>query len=159
MNKLLIMAGLIVTTSVSAVPEELTFELNAKIPASRFYVVFQDPSFGSTVQEMKFEQASERLESLSTNIRARNTSGKVVAYLKEAPELTHQVDDTKKIPLNISIDNKTLSNVSSSAVEIIGASESDEKVLPLVIQQGSTATFTDSGDYSAQVTLMFESVI
>lgn len=142
-------------SAMAADPSELTFDLEATIPADRYYVQFENPAWGTTKQTMSFDHIAEVLTPLSTNLRMKNTAGKISAYLDSAAELT-QPSGPGNIPLQVSIDGKELQVGSASPVDLTTAATTAEEIKAMVVSPGSGATYTDAGDYEGRVTMVFD---
>jgi hypothetical protein len=145
--------------SASAVADEQTslgFTLEATIPDHRYYVKYADPSFGSSDQEMDWDRDMEKLNSLSTMLKAKNTKGKISAHLSSDAELVHSADPSTTIPLTITIAGRPLAVGQAANVEIVTAADATtEKTVQLVVAPSSSATY-EAGDYTGTVTMMFD---
>jgi hypothetical protein len=148
----------LITTSATAIADDSTslqFDLEATVPAARYYVEFNDPSFGTGTQEMAWNQSAQKLENISTQLNALNNSGNIEAYIDSDAQLVHETDGSKTIPLTVSIDGKTLPVGAASAVEIVDAATTTEKKLSLVVSPTGTPTY-DDGKYNGTVTMNFD---
>lgn len=155
--KTLIVSLLAVSTGAMANKlQDLKFDLEAQIPADRSYVKFSDPSFDTTTQTMAWDDNRGVLSNLTTSLQARNTEGKIEAYLQTDAELVHTVTPATKIPLTISIDGRPLGVGSSQAIEMLDDTAANtEKTLPLVVSPTGTPAY-DAGDYTGTVTMVFD---
>lgn len=159
-----VMAALFATTLTAAVtpamaddPSTLTFDLEATIPVARYYVKFNTPTFPDAPHTMHWDNISETLGNVSTQLKAKNTVGNITAHLDSAAELVHITDGSKKIPLEVKIGTEALSVGNSQAVEILPASETAEVLRTLVVSpQTSPAPAYDPGSYEGTVTMMFD---
>ncbi|HDX4048304.1 TPA: hypothetical protein ROG05_000652 [Enterobacter soli] len=153
-----VMAGLLcISTSVMADEEtSLDFTVEAHIPDHRYYVKYSNPAFGATPQKMIWDQNLEVLNNLSTDLQAKNSKGKISAYLLQAAELEHDSIPANNIPLTVSIAGQTLQAGPTNSVEIVDqASAANETTIPLVVSPTGTPAY-EAGDYQADVTLMFD---
>jgi len=154
-----LIASLVAVSSLAVAvdkQQELTFELEATIPSERSYVKFSDPSFGSTKQEMVWDEDAYILNNVSTNLQARNTEGKISAHLLSAAVLEHEDTPANNIPLTVRVGTTDLGVGPTNAADILtAANAADEKTLPLLVSPTGTPTY-EGGNYTGEVTMVFD---
>lgn len=72
----------LISTSATAIADDTTtlqFDLEATVPTTRYFVEFNDPTFGTNTQEMVWNQSAQKLDNVSTQLKALNNSGKIEA--------------------------------------------------------------------------------
>ena len=148
----------LISTSATAIADDTTtlqFDLEATVPTTRYFVEVTDPTVGTNTQEMVWNQSAQKLDNVSTQLKALNNSGKIEAYIASAAELVHETDISKKIPLTVTIDGKTLPVGAASAVEIVDDATTTVQTLPLVVSPTGAPTY-DDGKYNGTVTMNFD---
>lgn len=151
-------AIMLLTACTSAVAEQkdLSFTVEANIPAARYYVQFENPAWESTTQTMDFNGFTVALDQISTNLRVKNTAGKIRAFLDSPAKLVHATNSAAEIPLTISIDGKVLSAGQAGSVDLTTAATATEELKPLAVNSGSSANFDVAGRYAGNITMMFD---
>ncbi|QCP59063.1 CS1 type fimbrial major subunit [Pantoea sp. SO10] len=153
-----LIASLVAVSSLAVADkqQQLNFELEATIPLERSYVKFSDPGFGSTRQEMVWDENANILNNVSTTLQARNTEGKISAHLLNAAVLDHEDTPANNIPLTIRVGSTDLGVGPANAADILtAANAADEKTLPLVVSPTGTPTY-EGGSYTGEVTMVFD---
>ncbi|MBD9659442.1 CS1 type fimbrial major subunit [Pantoea sp. PNT03] len=153
-----LIASLVAVSSLAVADrqQQLTFELEATIPSERSYVKFSDPAFGSTRQEMVWDNDAYILNNVSTNLLARNTEGKISAHLLSAAILEHEDIPANNIPLTVRVGTTDLGVGPINAADILtAASAADEKILPLVVSPTGSPSY-EGGSYAGEVTMVFD---
>jgi molecular chaperone DnaK (HSP70) len=154
-----LIASLVAVSSLAVAvdkQQELTFELEATIPSERSYVKFSDPVFGSTKQEMVWDEDANILNNVSTNLQARNTEGKISAHLLSAAVLEHEDTPANNIPLTVRIGTTDLRVGPMNPSDILtAANAADEKTLPLVVSPTGSPSY-EGGNYAGEVTMVFD---
>lgn len=153
-----LIASLVAVSSLAVADErqELTFQLEATIPSERSYVVFSEPGFGSTRKEMVWNGDANILNSVSTDLKARNTEGKISAHLSSAAELEHEDTPANNIPLTVRVGTTDLGVGPTAAVDILSAADAaDERTLPLVVSPTGSPSY-EGGSYTGEVTMVFD---
>lgn len=153
-----LIASLVAVSSLAVADkqQELTFELEATIPSERSYVKFSDPSFGSTKQEMVWDEDAYILNNVSTTLQARNTEGKISAHLLNAAVLEHEDTAANNIPLTVRVGTTDLGVGSVNAADILtAANAADEKTLPLMVSPTGSPSY-EGGNYAGEVTMVFD---
>ena len=143
--------ALVVGSSFAMAAETVTVQLRADIPSSDFFV---RPVAGvdlSKVQNMNWNVASSKLDSLKIDLDMKNTTRGINAKLDLAPELFSGAD---KIPLQIKVAGTTLSTTSTlvAAAERVRAGTRDA----LIIEPVTTTPRPEAGVYTGTVSVIFE---
>lgn len=153
-----LIASLVAVSSLAVADrqQQLTFELEATIPSERSYVKFSEPGFGSTRQEMVWDGDTSILNNVTTDLHARNTQGKISAYLLNAAELVHVDTPAITIPLTVRVGTTDLRVGPLNAADILTAADAAvEKTLPLVVSPTGSPSY-EGGSYAGQVTMVFD---
>lgn len=143
-------------TNAVADQKELTFAVEAEIPSARYYVEFMEPTWGSAPQTMDFNIYTDVLEQIGTDLRVRNTAGKISAHLASDAKLVHVADQTTEIPLDITIGGTALKVGSTNPVDLTTAATVTEELKPLAVSPAAGASYAVTGKYAGDITMMFD---
>lgn len=150
--------ALLLTSSSTAVfaAETVQFDVEANIPSSTFYVI-PDGNWNATPVTLGYDPVNNTLDSVSRNLRAKNTNGAITAHLDRAPQLA-QIDGVESIPLTVSVAGKPLPVGSANPVEILTAAEAqNEKLISMTVGPVAGAPLA-AGQYHGSVAMVFDAV-
>ncbi|WP_431625530.1 CS1 type fimbrial major subunit [Enterobacter chengduensis] len=159
-KKLSLTAALFATAfAAQAATPQVDFTVEAVIPDNSFYVVTSN-GWESQPQKMRWDEPSMSVieSDPGKQLKMKNTSGGIKAYLASAPVLT-SAGSTSVIPLEVSVAGKKLPVGSATAVELYNAAAATEKTATMAINQnGKLDDRPDAGNYMGSVTMIFDTV-
>ncbi|KAF0855647.1 CS1 type fimbrial major subunit [Pantoea dispersa] len=157
--KIITIAAVMATASFAAnATNDVQFTVEAQIPDNDFFVV--GTGWENTPVKMTWNESALRLNEVSNNIRAKNATGGIKAYLAAKPELLTSGVLTP-INLNISVHGKDLAVSPANAVNILTDTEAaTERTLVMKVSSPTftAATRPEAGDYSGSVTMIFDTI-
>lgn len=156
-NKIItIAAALALTSFVASATQDIQFNIEAQIPDNDFYVT--GTGWEAATQKMTWNESALRLNEISQNLRAKNATGGIKAYLASKPELVAGGVLTP-IDLNVSVHGKALSVSPANAVNILTDTEAGtERTLVMTVSSPTytAATRPEAGGYTGSVTMIFD---
>lgn len=158
-NKIITLAAVMAMTSFAAnATQDVQFNIEAQIPDNDFYVT--GTGWESSTQRMTWNESALRLNQVSQNIRAKNATGGIKAYLASEPELVAS-GILDPIKLSISVHGKPLAVTPANAVDILTDTEAaTERTLVMNVNSPTytPATRPEAGNYSGSVTMIFDTI-
>lgn len=155
-NIALASALLAVTCGAIAAPQ-VDFNVEAVIPDNNFYVTPLNGWDGQT-QKMGWNEASLSLSDLNLQMKMKNSTGGIKAYLNGQPALTSSAS-VDVIDLDIKIAGKPLPLTAAAAVELYTATEAAvEKTATMTVSQKTKGARPAAGTYMGAVTMIFDTV-
>lgn len=158
-NKIITVAAVLALTSFAAnATQDIQFNIEAQIPDNDFFVT--GTGWETSTQKMTWNESALRLNDINQNIRAKNATGGIKAYLASKPELFASGNLTP-IGLDVTVHGKALNVSPANAVNILTDTEAATERTLIMKVSGPTytaATRPEAGDYSGSVTMIFDTV-
>lgn len=131
----------------------LLVHIEAYIPSEQFSV---SPHGWDNTRALKldFDSISRRLNPVHHQLKVRSTIGDVSARLEAMAIMTN---GTSRIPLNITVGDKTMSGLPQTVAARAEASTLAGSTLGFSIEPGEHAPSLATGNYHGVVSLLFES--
>ncbi|MGR5269666.1 CS1 type fimbrial major subunit [Vibrio astriarenae] len=146
----------VATMPVAYAVEKAEIDLFASVPGSTFYVRAVNPSDISGVQTMGYNLLDEELESLTYRFTFKKpASQKITAQLATTADL---FDGTNTIPLAVTFNGVPVTTTQTDVVAEAVDAASVAKLANLVISPTLTAGTYVPGDYTGEVSILFEEV-
>lgn len=157
--KIISAAAIIMASSFAAQAAQVQFNVEASIPDNSFYVT--GTGWEAQTQRMAWNESNLSLNALNKDLKMKNASGGIKAYLQDAAALTSS-SNPDPIALTVKVFDKVLPVGALSAVEILTAAEAaTEKTRVMNVAQTTAftaATRPAAGEYNGSITMMFDSV-
>ncbi|HGN0870402.1 CS1 type fimbrial major subunit [Providencia alcalifaciens] len=157
--KMISVAAMMMVSSFASQAAQVQFTVEANVPDDSFYV--RGTGWESATQRMSWNEAALSLTPIERDLKMKNSSGSIKAYLQEAAMLSSGTN-ADPIPLTIKVFNQTLPVGAAGAVEVLSAADGrTEKNRVMSVSQ--TAAYTAAnrpvgGQYRGAITMMFDSV-
>jgi len=143
--------------TVGAANPSIDFTVEATIPDNDFYVTAVN-GWDTKTQKMSWNESKGALQDFSQQLQMKNVNGGIKAFLLNPPVLVSP-SSTDEIKLNVDIAGKSLPLTPASAVTLYDDVQAAvEKTAALTVSQQDTSGRPVAGDYTAHVTMVFDTV-
>ncbi len=157
--KMICATAILIASSCTAQASEVTFNVEAYIPSNDFYVT--GTGWENSTQRMSWNEDKLLLTSFSRDLKMKNSSGGIRAYLQEPVQLT-SISNPDPVPLRVKIYDKELAVGAAKGVEVLSKAEAaTEKYRVMSVSQATEfteKTRPKAGAYRGTITMMFETV-